>query len=212
MPLQGPHDFALRFEEPVAEVWSREILVDVRRETREFADYQSSAVTQVLDWARGQGIRTSTRLLEALVEAVKQHRQQVNAVGKEAVDELRDKVRSELIKKIEGPIRRKCQKFVDEGRNSGRGIRDRILELFDQMAEEVVATASVPTAALLVERFKEVDKEILAAFGEHSEPLSEAADALIQRQEKSIGREDAQLAKAIESAMAAMPSEQESVA
>src|SRR3954447_26950039 len=86
-----PHDFALRFEEPVAEVWSREILVEVRRETREFAEYQSSAVTQVLNWARRQGVRTSTRLLEALVEAVKQHRQQVNAVGKEAVDELRDK-------------------------------------------------------------------------------------------------------------------------
>ena len=50
-----PHDFALRFEEPVAEVWSRGILVEVRRETREFAEYQSLAVTQVLDWARAQG-------------------------------------------------------------------------------------------------------------------------------------------------------------
>jgi len=29
-------------------------------------------------------MRVSTRLLEALVEAVKQHRQQVNAVGKES--------------------------------------------------------------------------------------------------------------------------------
>jgi GTP-binding protein EngB required for normal cell division len=201
-----PHDFALRFEEPVAEVWSREILVEVRRETREFADYQSSAVTQVLDWARDQGIRVSTRLLEALVEAVKQHQQQVNAVGKEAVDDLREKVRSELIKKIEGPIRRKCQRFVADQKDFGTGVKSRILKLFEQLAEEVVAAAAVPAATLLVERFKEVDKEILAAFGEHSEPLSEAADALIQRREKSIGREDAQFAKAIESALAAMPS------
>ena len=207
-----PHDFALRFEEPVAEVWSREILVEVRRETREFADYQSSAVTQVLDWARDQGIRVSTRLLEALVEAVKQHRQQVNAVGKEAVDDLREKVRSELIKKIEGPIRRKCQRFVAEQEDFGTGVKSRILELFEQLAEEVVAAAAVPAAALLVERFKEVDKEILAAFGEHSEPLGEAADALIQRQEKSIGREDAQFAKAIESALAAMPSDEKRAA
>lgn len=207
-----PHDFALRFEEPVAEVWSREILVEVRRETREFADYQSSAVTQVLDWARDQGIRVSTRLLEALVEAVKQHRQQVNAVGKEAVDDLREKVRSELIKKIEGPIRRKCQRFVAEQKDFGTGVKSRILELFEQLAEEVVAAAAVPAATLLVERFKEVDKEILAAFGEHSEPLGEAADALIQRQEKSIGREDAQFAKAIESALAAMPSDEKRAA
>jgi hypothetical protein len=199
-----PHDFALRFEEPVAEVWSREILVDVRRETREFAEYQSGAVTQVLDWARGQGIRVSTRLLEALVEAVKQHRQQVNAVGKEAVDDLRDKVREELIKKIEPHIRRKCQKFVTDKKDFGTGVKDRMLTLFDELGEEVVAAAAVPAVNLLVDKFKEVDKEILAAFGEHSDPLGEAADALIQRQEKSLQSEDGQLAIAIDSALVAM--------
>lgn len=207
-----PHDFSLRFEEPVAEVWSREILVDIRRETREFADYQSGAVTQVLDWARGQKIRVSTRLLEALVEAVRQHRQQVNAVGKEAVDDLRDKVRSELIKKIEGPIRRKCKKFVADEKDFGSGVKSRILDLFEQLAEEVVEAASVPTATLLVEKFNEVDKEILAAFEQHSDPLGEAAGALVQCQEKSIDRKDAQLVKTIEFAMAAMPSGQEGVA
>jgi hypothetical protein len=142
-----------------------------------------------------------------LVEAVKQHRQQVNAVGKEAVDELRDKVREELIKKIEPTIRRRCQRFVADNHNHGTGVKGRILELFDELAEAIVAAASGPAVTLLVERFKEVDKEILAAFGEHSEPLGEAADALIQRQEKSLQREDGQLASAIESAVAAMPDE-----
>ena len=205
-----PHDFALRFEEPVAEVWSREVLVEVRRETREFAEYQSGAVTQVLEWAREQGIRRTTRLLEALVESVKQHRQQVNAVGKEAVDDLREKVRTELIKKIEGPIRRKCQKFVSDEKHVGTGVKLRILDLFEQLAEEVVEAASTPAVALLVERFKEVDKEILTAFGDHSEPLNEAADALIQRQEKSLKSEDAQadkLAVAIETAVTETPIE-----
>lgn len=200
-----PHDFALRFEEPVAEVWSREILFGVRRETREFADFQSGAVTSVLDWARGQGITISIRLLEALVEAVNQHRKQVNAVGKEAVDELRDKVRSELTKKIEGPIRRKCERFVANRQDSGTGVKSRILELFEQLAEEVVAAAAAPATALLIEQFKEVNKEILAAFGEHSEPLGEAANALIQRQENSIQPEEAQLAKTVETALAAAP-------
>jgi GTP-binding protein EngB required for normal cell division len=202
-----PHDFTLRFESPVAEVWSREILVDVRRETREFADYQSVAVNQVLDWAHLQGIKVSTRLLEALVEAVKQHRQQVNAVGKEAVDELRDKVREELVKKIEPHIRRKCQKFITDGNNYGTGVMTRILDLFNELGEEVVAAASGPAVTLLVEKFREVDKEILGAFGEHGDPLSEAAEALIQRREKSVKREDGQLASAIESAADAMPKE-----
>ncbi len=205
-----PHDFALRFEEPVAEVWSREILVEVRRETRGFAEYQSSAVTQVLEWSQGQGIRRSTRLLEALVEAVRQHRQQVNAVGKEAVDDLRDKVRNELIKKIEGPIRRKCKRFVDDEKHIGSGVKSRILELFEQLADDVVEAAATPAVELLVARFREVEKEILAAFGDHSEPLTEAADALIQRREKRIRAVDPQadqLTRAIESALAAMPIE-----
>lgn len=181
-----PHDFALRFEEPVAEVWSREILVEVRRETREFARFQSEAVTQLLEWSRTQSIASSTRLLEALVDAVKQHRDQVNAVGKEAVDDLREKVRAELVQKIEGPIRRKCQKFVADDKAIGTGVRNRILELFEQLADEVVEAASDPAVRLLIERFKEVDKEILAAFRDHSEPLREAADALVQRREKGL--------------------------
>lgn len=206
-----PHDFALRFEEPVAEVWSREILTGIRRETKEFAEYQSSAVTQVLEWARGQGIRRSTKLLEALLDEVSLHRQQVNAVGKEAVDDLRDKVRAELIKKIEGPIRKKCKKFVDDKKDFGSGVKSRIIELFVQMAEEVVEAAADPATALLVEQFKAVEIEILAAFGTHSEPLAEAAEALIQRREKSVEKEDVKITNEIESALAEIPADLESV-
>jgi hypothetical protein len=124
--------------------------------------------------------------------------------------ELRDKVRAELIKKIEDPIRRKCQKFVADQQDSGTGVRLRILDLFDELGEEVVEAAAAPAISLLVERFHEVDKEILAAFGEHSEPLTEATEALIQRHENHTGQKDeqaVQLALSIEAAVAAMPSE-----
>ncbi len=203
-----PHDFALRFEEPVAEVWSRGILTEVRKETREFADFQAAAVNQVLDWARTQGLRISTRLLEALVDAVKQHRQQVNAVGKEAVDDLRNQVRQDLIRQIEGPIRGKCKKFVENNLDSGTGVKNRILSLFEELAGDVVEAASEPAVQLLVGRFREVDKEILTAFGEHSDPLNEAANALIQRQEKRLANAESgavELSVRIDSAIAAMP-------
>ncbi len=200
-----PNDFALRFESPVAEVWSREILVDLRRETRDFAEYESDIVTKILEWARTQRIRVSTSLLEALLDAVKQRRQQVNGVGKEAVDELRDNVRAELIKKIEGPIRRRCQKFVADRQDFGGGVRNRILELFEELADEVVQAAADPAITLLVDRFKEVEKEILVAFGEHNEPLTEAAETLTKRQEKKIRKEDVQLLAAIESALDSVP-------
>lgn len=200
-----PHDFALKFEEPVAEVWSREILVEVRKETRQFADYQSGAVEEVLEWARTPGIRRSTRLLEALLEAVKQHKQQVNAVGKEAVAELRDEVRAGLIKEIEGPIRKKCQRFVAAQKDSGAGVKSRILDLFRELSEEVVNAALEPATQLLSGRFKEVEKEILAAFKDHSDPIREAAEALVERHGRRIERDDAHFTKLLEAAMNAMP-------
>jgi len=203
-----PKDFSLKFEGPVAEVWSRGILAEVRKETREFATYQSGSVNLILDWSRGQGFRVSTRLLEALVEAVDQHRQQVNAVGKEAVDELREQVRNELGEHILANIRRKCKKFVDGKNDAGTGVKSRIVDLFEELADDVVKAAEEPAIKLLVERFRQVEREVNAAFGEHSDPLNEAADALIQRQEKRADKIDAQaieLKKHIAAALAGIP-------
>ena len=202
-----PNDFALKFEEPIAEVWSKEILVELRKETKEFAEYQTEAVIKVLNWARNQEIKVPTRLLEALIEDVKQNRQRLNAVGKEAIEELREKVRAELIKKIEAPIRRKCKAFVDGNQDVGRGVKSRILDLFDELGNDVVEAAKTPATDLLVERFGLVEKEISAAFGEHSEPLSEAAEALVKKQEKDKSREEKMFSEAIELALANMPKE-----
>jgi GTP-binding protein EngB required for normal cell division len=207
-----PNDFALRFESPVAEVWSMKILRELRSATREFADYECSEVKSVSDWARKQGEKKSTRLLDALVGQAEQRSQQMNAVGKEAVDELRNKIRKELIKKIEPHIRRKCQKFVQDKQHVGSGVKNRMLELFDELKVEVVAAAAGPATELLVEKFKEVEKEILSAFGVNFEPLKEAADALLQRKDKDIQRDDVQIAVSIEAALSNMPRTLESVA
>ena len=207
-----PNDFALQFESPVAEVWSLEILKDIRVETRDFADYECSEVTRVLNWAHTQGEKKSTRLLEALVEKANQRRQQVNAVGKEAVNELRNKIRIDLIKKIEPHIRRKCQKFVQNNQHVGIGVKDRMLALFDELKDEVVEAAEGPATVLLVEKFEEVEKEILSAFGENFAPLQDAADALLQRKGKNIQQDDDQIAAAIEAALLNIPKTLESVA
>ena len=75
---------------------------------------------------------------------------------------------------------------MEDNHHHGTGVRLRIIELFEQLADDVVASASDPAVELLVQRFREVDKEILAAFGEHNDPLQEAAEALIQRQERRL--------------------------
>jgi hypothetical protein len=81
-----------------------------------------------------------------------------------------------------------------------------MLDLFLELGDEVVSSAATPASTLLVDRFKEVDTEILAAFREHGEPLAEAADALVQKQEKVSEMEESQTAKMVESAVSVMPS------
>ena len=136
----------------------------------------------------------------------------MNAVGKEAVDELRKKIRTELFNKIEPHIRRRCQKFVQDKQHEGSGVKNRMLQLFDDLKDEVVAAAEGPATELLVEKFKEVEKEILLAFGENFEPLKKGAAALLQRKGKNIQQDDIQIAVAIEAALSNMPRTLESVA
>jgi hypothetical protein len=208
--IQLPHDFALKFEEPVAQVWSTAILQSLRRETASFSSYQADMLSEVLAWAKSSGIKVTTKLLEALVEDVQQQKQRLNAVGKEAVEELRATVRAQLLQKIEGPIRKRCEKFVEDGDDIGPGVKDRILNLFDELAEDAVVTAKTPAIELLTGRFKEVEKEIVAAFKEHSNPLEEAADALLQRFDRQLqnsGRKAAETLPRLLAAVAAIPDE-----
>ena len=174
-------DLALRFEEPVAEVWSRTLLSDVRKETRDFANYQVQVIEEVVRWAKTRNIRVPTKLIEALAKDIDAHRRGVDTVGKEAIEELKSAVNARLSKRIEGPIRRKCNKFVLDRQNEGPGIKRRIEDLFKGLAEETVQSASEPTIDLLVELFQDVEKQIVHQFKTHEDPIQEAEEILVQR-------------------------------
>ncbi|NUN22031.1 MAG: dynamin family protein [Candidatus Jettenia caeni] len=60
-----PHDFALRFEEPIAEVWGKVLLREIRKRTKEHADDSVKYVEQILSWANQQGAKLKTNVLEA---------------------------------------------------------------------------------------------------------------------------------------------------
>ena len=68
-------------------------------------------------------------------------------VGKEAVDELRNTVKSRLSDAIRGPVERACKKFVAEGDDIGAGVKSRILYLFAQLAEKATSAAQQPALA-----------------------------------------------------------------
>ena len=182
------------------EVWGKTILKEIRRRTKEYAEDSVTLVNEIHDWAKQQGAKVRTKLLEAEIELIMEDAKKLNVVGKEAVDELRQEVQAGLVKKIEPKIRRKCDDFVKEGEHIGPGVKLRILHLFRKLANDTIEAATEPAIELLTEKFREVEREILTVFKEHKEhndPIEAAVDALVVSHEKRIEREDRKKKQAV---------------
>jgi hypothetical protein len=192
-----PHDFAIRFEEPIAEVWGKSVLKEIRGRTQQFARDCVAFVDRVVEWAKGQGARVQTQLVLAQREEISADAKRLEAVGREMVNELRDQVKNTLIRKVEGPIRKKCEKFVNDNEDRGSGVKVRILDLFRLLAEDATEAASGPAVEILTARFREVETEILAVFEQHKDPLTSAAEAIVASHELRVKRSDAQRRKKV---------------
>lgn len=187
-----PTEFALQYEEPIAELWGKQILRDIRRETKDYAADCVRLVEEVADWATQQGARVQPRQVDAQRDAIKADARKLDNVGHEMVREMRDEVKAKLIDRIEGPIKARCDGFIRSNRHVGTGVRQRILDLYSEMPEAIANAAKEPATRVLLELFKEVEQEILDTLGEHANPLDEIAEAIVSSQETFVRRSDAQ--------------------
>jgi GTP-binding protein EngB required for normal cell division len=186
-------DIAQRFQEPMAAVWSRKLLQNIRKRTRSYGQALEAIVEEVCVWAdsrantdvQKQTLTRQRKLMSTRVSVLSE-------VGNDAVDELKDAIKRELMKSIEPAIRKKCVDFRDRGDAAGRGVKQRILLLFKELAAESVIAAANPAERLLQTRFGEVRSDINAALDEWGDPLQEVADAIVEREELRRMRSDAQ--------------------
>lgn len=192
-----PRDFALQFEEPIAVIWGKSILKEIRSRTREFAEDCVRLVEQIVEWAKEQGAKVQSQMVLAQRDEIKADAKRLEAVGHEMVDELREEVKNDLIKAIEGPIRKRCRQFVQRHEDQGMGVRNRILALFRQLAEEATEAATGPATQILTSCFRDVEKEILAVFEHWKDPLTSAADSIVASHELRTKRSDAQRRKKV---------------
>jgi GTP-binding protein EngB required for normal cell division len=192
-----PHDFALRFEEPVAEIWGKKLLQLIRRRTKTYAEDCIALVEDVLNWAKGKGARVNTRLVEAQHQQIKAASQQLTEVGKELINEMREEVKNRLVSTIRLPIRRRCERFVQKNQHIGAGVKLRMLDLFGELAEDAVAAAADPAKDLLTTRFKEVEKEIAKVLRSDEDPIDSAADAIVESHQAIVRRSDDQRRKKV---------------
>lgn len=211
MHIELPRDFALTFEEPIAEVWGSSVLKEIRTRTTNFADDCVALVEQVVVWANSQGAKVKPKLVEAQRDAIIADARKLKTVGRELVNELREEVKNNLIKEIEPPIRRKCEAFVRKNQDVGAGVRNRILELFEELADDALEAAVAPAQRILLDCYRQVEHEIRDVFEQHQDPLSSAADAIVESHESRVRRSDSQKRPAvlaeIEAVLAGCPRE-----
>ncbi len=185
-----PDDFARKFVEPIAEVWGKGVIQEIRKRTREFAADCERMVTDLAKWCRGQGARVPPSLLDAQLEALRADIKQIDIAGREVIDSLRDRVKNELATAIQKPIKGRCNAFVKKGDDIGRGVKDRILDLFDELTEDTTAAAAEAANGLLLQCFREVELELQEVRKNLENPLDSAADSILQAHRRRIEKAD----------------------
>jgi len=98
---------------------------------------------------------------------------------------------------IRNPIRRRCEWFIEQHKDVGPGVKRRLFDLVEELADEVVAAAAEPAKDLLAMRFGEVEKEIAKVLRSDQDPIENAAEAIVESHETTIRRGDAQRRKAV---------------
>jgi GTP-binding protein EngB required for normal cell division len=193
-----PNELTLRFEDPIAIIWSKSILTTLRKRTAEIGKDHVAIVSEVADWARSHDAKVSTKVVDKLLESMIADAKNLNAVGKEAVDELKQKVRDELYNQLERRIAAACKAFIDRREHEGPGVKSRILAFFrDELASDVTKTAAQVAKKVLNKNYNEVQGEIVEVLRQYSSPLDRVRDAFVTSHEDSVRRSDAKKRRAI---------------
>lgn len=188
-----PDDIANYFQEPMAAVWGQKLLKDIRKRTSEFSTDIASIVEEICEWANENGgTQVNKELLENQKTRISGQAAQMKQVGKEAVDELREIVKTKLMAVIRKPIAVACEKFVADGDDIGPGVKSRIVDLFGKLARTATLSTQKPAIEILQHNFAQVREEIQTSFGQWGDPVQETADLIVERHEARVKRSDAQ--------------------
>jgi hypothetical protein len=192
-----PRDYSLMYDGQIAPIWGQQIIKIVRERTKELGEDHVALIQEVVEWAEDNGARSQKRVLETLREQVKADAKTLAGVGKEATDDLRQRVRNQLLKVISAPIQRRCQKFVADGQHDGRGVKGRIIDLFQDLLPMVVEVAKTPTLKVLTENYTDVQIEIRDQLNKNPDPLRAAQDAILVGHQEAERRSMAQKRKRV---------------
>jgi hypothetical protein len=179
-----PEQIAQEFQEPMAAVWSTKLLTGIRKRTGEWADDQAGLVEEICDWANVHAQSDGqAKVLDAQRKWIRRRADQMRQVGKEAIGDLREVVKSRVSVAVRKPIKAACERFVKNGDHQGPGVKNRILELFEDLARE---STKAPATTILENNFAKVRGEIKTAFDDWGDPLQQTVNLILQREKQEI--------------------------
>ena len=107
--------------------------------------------------------------------------------------------------KIEGPIREQCTEFVDSNRDTGAGVKSRILHLFETIAKIAVDAAKEPANELLMEQFQIAEFQLLKNFKENQNPIEQILSAFEDAENNSFAEQGGPTLEELKSLIDSMP-------
>jgi GTP-binding protein EngB required for normal cell division len=204
-----PSRFTDACQSPIIAIWGERILKQIRERTRDEAHKYAQLVEGVADWAEKEGARVQSNTVREQRDAIRAEARALERVGKEIVDELREDVRKQLHDAIRKPIARRCQKFVEEKRDQGAGVKRDMLGLLHELPDQVAEAVEYHARKRLADSFEQVRQEIDDRFQKMADPIEAACEAIVASHASTVRRSDAQKRKrtleSIESLQASMP-------
>jgi hypothetical protein len=209
-PINLPEDFARKFVEPVADVWGKSIIQEIRKRTGDFASDAERMIVSLADWCRAEGTRVTPKLLDAQLEALRSDVKQIDLAGRDIINGLKEQVKNELIAVIQKPIQAKCRSFVNARRDIGPGVKARMLkDVFGKLGDETTDAAAEAAEALLLRCFRQVGQELRQVLKDLDDPLENATEAILiahrGRLEKADARNRDRVLESVKGIIAARP-------
>jgi hypothetical protein len=183
-----PMELTLKFEDPITLLWSKTILSNLRRRTRDLANDNVRIGDQVVAWTRAQsGPRVPPRIAELLEDDLRTDVSQLASVGKDAIEELKERVKHTLFEVSQRRIRQACEEFVNNQQDVGLGVKQRMHEFFESELPARLIKATRPAALkVLTDSYDAVQAEVVDALKTLVDPVARANELVVERHASAI--------------------------
>lgn len=174
-------DISNCFQEPIAAIWSQELLVSIKKESKNLVNSLDEIVKDISKFKDHNQMNLLDKdILEFYQLKLDRISQQIDAIGLEGTKKLRSTVKEKVEGTIRIPVENTCKEFVLSERDlNGSGKKRRIIDLFDSLAKKVVEKAEAPMFELLTNNAEKVFEKIKIDLNDQGDPLQEIIDIII---------------------------------